>query len=50
MASIKLTLRVPTKGAKRGDEITVDSAEAADALVANGTAKRVKPEPKSVKD
>lgn len=50
MAAIKLTLRVPTKGLKAGDEITVDSADAADALVANGTAKRSKATPKSEKD
>lgn len=49
MANVKLILRVPTKGAKRGDEIQVD-AETAEALVANGSARRVKAAPKSEKD
>ena len=46
----KVILRVPTKGAKAGDELTVADAATADALVANGSAKRVKPGPKSEKD
>ena len=50
MSKVKVVLRVPTLGARRGDEIEVDSAEVADALVANGTARRVKPGPKSEKD
>lgn len=41
----KVTLRVPTKGAKTGDQIEVD-AKTADSLVANGSARRVKAEPK----
>jgi hypothetical protein len=45
----KVVLRVPTKGAKAGDEIEVD-AKTADALVANGSGRRVKAAPKSVKD
>ena len=36
----KLILRVPTVGAKPGDEIEVSDKETADALVANGTARR----------
>lgn len=50
MAAVKLILRKPTKGAKAGDTIEVESAEAADALVANGSAMRVKSAPKSEKD
>ena len=50
MSKVKVVLRYPTVGAKAGDEIEVDSAEVADALVANGTARRVKPGPKSEKD
>jgi hypothetical protein len=48
--SVKVILRVPTLGANVGDEIEVANAETADALVANGSAKRVKPGPKSDKD
>ena len=50
MAGVKLILRVPSAGLKIGDEITVENAEAADALVANGTARRAKPGAKSDKD
>lgn len=42
----KVILRVPTMGAKAGDEIEVADSEVADELVANGSAKRVKPGPK----
>lgn len=45
MANVKVTLRVPTVGKKRGDVIEVDKAEA-DRLVANGSAFAVKDEPK----
>jgi hypothetical protein len=48
--AVKVILRVPTKGLKAGDELTVADAETADRLVANGSAKRVKPGPKSDKD
>ena len=48
--SVKLILRVPTVGKARGDEIEVADKATADALVANGSAKRVKPGPKSDKD
>jgi hypothetical protein len=48
--SVKVILRVPTVGAGVGDEIEVADAKTADALVANGSAKRVKPGPKSDKD
>lgn len=41
----KVALRVPTLGKKRGDVIEVD-AETAKALVANGSARAVKAEPK----
>lgn len=44
----KVVLRVPTMGKKRGEVIEVESITAADALVANGTARRV--EEKSDKD
>ena len=40
MAKVKLVLRVPTLGKKRGDEIEVDDAATADRLVADGTARR----------
>lgn len=50
MSKVKVVLRVPTVGAGVGDEIEVESAEVADRLVANGSAKRVKPGPKSDKD
>lgn len=40
MAKVKLILRVPTVGKKRGDEIEVDDAATAERLVANGTARR----------
>jgi hypothetical protein len=46
----KLILRVPTVGKKAGEEIEVADKATVDALVANGTAKRVKPGPKSDKD
>lgn len=36
----KLILRYPTVGAKAGDEIEVSDKDAADALVANGSAFR----------
>lgn len=49
MAGVKVTLRVPTMGAKVGDEIEVADAATADALVASGAAKRVKAAPKSDK-
>jgi hypothetical protein len=49
MAKTKLTLRVPTKGKKAGEQIEVD-ADQVDALVQNGLALRVKPGPKSDKD
>jgi hypothetical protein len=42
MASVKLTLRVPTLGKKRGDEIEVATQEEADRLIANGTARPAK--------
>ena len=45
--AVKVTLRVPTKGHKSGDEVEVADAATADALVASGAAKRVKPGPKS---
>ena len=45
----KVRLRVPTMGKKRGDVIEVESITAAEALVANGTARRL-PEEKSSKD
>lgn len=48
--SVKVILRVPTLDAGVGDEIEVADAATADALVANGSAKRVKPGPKSDKD
>lgn len=44
--TVKVRLARPTKGKKAGEFITVADAEAADALVANGTARRVKAEPK----
>ncbi len=47
---VKVQLRVPTLDSKRGDVIEVESAEVADALVANGSASRVKPAAKSDKD
>jgi hypothetical protein len=47
--SVKVTLRVPTKGKRAGDTIEVADAATADALVANGSAVRVKPGPKSDK-
>jgi len=47
---VKVILRQPTKGAKRGETIEVADAATADALVANGSAVRVKPGPKSDKD
>lgn len=37
----KLILNVPTVGAKAGDEIEVADKDTADALVANGTARRM---------
>lgn len=46
MSKVKVVLRVPTMGARVGDTIEVEDAETADALVANGTARRVKPGPK----
>lgn len=49
MAKTKLVLRVPTVGKRVGDEIEVDTAAEADALVANGTARR-KSAAKSEKD
>ena len=36
----KLILRVPTRGAKAGDEIEVSDKDAAEALIANGSARR----------
>lgn len=45
----KVILRVPTLGANVGDEIEVADAATADALVANGSAKR-KATSKSDKD
>lgn len=48
--SVKVVLRVPTKGKKVGDELEVADKATADALVANGTARRVNPGPKSEKD
>ena len=48
--AVKVVLRVPTVGAGVGDVIEVADTKAADALVANGTARRVKPGPKSEKD
>ena len=50
MAAVKVVLRVPTKGAKAGDTIEVADAATADALVASGSARRVKAAPKSDKD
>jgi hypothetical protein len=47
---VKVVLRVPTAGAGVGDTIEVADKETADRLVANGSAKRVKPGPKSDKD
>lgn len=41
--TVKVVLRVPTVGAGVGDEIEVADKATADALVANGSAKRVKP-------
>lgn len=41
MAKVKIALRVPTKGHKRGDVIEVEK-EQGDALVANGSARPVK--------
>jgi hypothetical protein len=49
MANVKLKLRFPTVGKKRGDEIEVEKAEA-DRLIANGSAVAVKPAGKSDKD
>lgn len=49
MANVKVQLRVPTVGHKRGDVLEVDKATA-DALVANGSARAVKAEKKSEKD
>lgn len=53
MASVKMTLRVPTVGKKRGDVIEVADQETADALVANGSAapfvEEVEPAKKSSK-
>jgi hypothetical protein len=43
----KLILRVPTFGAKAGEEIEVSDKETADALVANGTARRASAAKKS---
>lgn len=48
--SAKVVLRVPTLGAGVGDTIEVADTETADRLVANGSAVRVKPGPKSDKD
>jgi hypothetical protein len=48
MAGVKVRLRFPTLGHKRGDVIEVDKAQA-EALVANGSARRV-PVEKPVKD
>ena len=48
MAKVKVTLRFPTVGKKRGDVIELEQAEA-DRLIANGSAVAVKaavPEPK----
>jgi hypothetical protein len=42
----KLILRVPTMGKKAGEEIDVKDVETADALVANGTARRKAAVPK----
>ncbi len=50
MAGVKVVLRVPTVGKKAGETIEVADKATADALVANGSAKRVKPDPKSDKD
>ena len=47
--AVKMILRVPSAGLKRGDEIEVENAEAADALVSNGTARR-KPAAKKSSD
>ena len=49
MARVKVALRVPTKGLKRGAVIEVEK-EQADALVANGSARPVAVAPKSDKD
>lgn len=49
MSKTKLRLRFPTVGKKAGDEIEVDAATA-EALVANGSAVRVKSAPQSKKD
>ena len=48
--TVKVVLRVPTVGSGVGDTIEVADKETAERLVANGTAKRVKPGPKSEKD
>jgi hypothetical protein len=48
--AVKVVLKVPTVGAVAGDTIEVADAETADRLVANGSAVRVKPGPKSDKD
>ena len=40
--SVKVRLRVPTRGKKVGDLIEVDTKAEADRLVANGTARPVK--------
>lgn len=48
MAGVKVRLRFPTLGARRGDVVEVEKSQAA-ALVANGSARLV-PVEKSVKD
>jgi hypothetical protein len=47
---VKVVLRVPTLGKQVGDVLEVADKATADRLVANGSAKRVKPAPKSDKD
>ena len=42
----RVILRVPTVGAQAGDEIEVESSEVAEALVRNGSARRVPGAPK----
>lgn len=44
--TVKMRLTRPTKGKKAGEEITVADAATADALVASGSASRIKAEHK----